>query len=131
MWKHNDIDYAFQYESVAQQNKLQMVHLPDELNLGAAGLDPFYGQAEVDLNYKRFASVNPQFTGARIGYGITIPSNAPHPDLAADFVAFLLGPQGQAIMQQDHQPLFVPAVADGYSNVPAALRSLSTPSNAP
>jgi len=126
-----DIDYAFEYESVIQQHKLQMVHLPDELNLGAEGYDSFYHQVEVDLNFQRFATITPHFTGERIGYAVTIPSNAPHPDPAAEFIAFLLGPEGRAILQADHQPLFVPAVADGYQNLPAALQALSVPAEAP
>ena len=126
-----DIDYAFEYESVIQQHQLQMVHLPDQLNLGADHYASFYRQVEVDLNFQRFATVKPQFTGERIGYGITIPSNAPHPDLASEFIAFLLGADGRAILQSDHQPLFVPAIADKYANMPVALQALSNPPNSP
>ena len=126
-----DIDYAFEYESVIQQHKLQMIHLPDPLNLGASQYDAYYHQVEVDLNFQRFATVKPHFTGERIGYGLTIPHNAPHPELAAEFIAFLLGAEGGAILQSDHQPLFVPAIADQYSNVPASLQALSAPPNPP
>lgn len=126
-----DIDYAFEYESVIQQHKLQMLRLPEELNLGAEGEDSFYHQVEVDLNFQRFATVKPQFIGERIGYGITIPSNAPHPDLAAEFIAFLLGPEGRAVLQADHQPLLVPALTDHYQNMPASLQALSAPANMP
>jgi len=33
-----------------------------------------------------------------------IPSNAPHPQAAEQFIAFLLGPTGQAVMAQNYQP---------------------------
>ncbi len=119
-----DVDYTFEYESVIQQQGLQMLHLPDALNLGETADDQAYHQVEVNLNYQRFATVKPQFIGERIAYGITIPSNAPHPDAAAEFIAFLLGPQGRTIMQANHQPLFDPLPADHYQNLPAALQAL-------
>jgi molybdate/tungstate transport system substrate-binding protein len=50
--------------------------------------------------------VKPVFQGERIGYGITIPGNAPHPKDAELFIAFLLSPEGRAIMQQASQPMF-------------------------
>ena len=126
-----DVDYTFEYESVIQQHGLQMLHLPDGLNLGETAYDQAYHQVEVDLNYQRFASVKPQFIGERIAYGITIPSNAPHPDEAAQFIAFLLGPQGRAIMQANHQPLFDPIQADHYQNLPASLQALCLPAQNP
>ena len=126
-----DVDYTFEYESVILQQGLQMVHLPDALNLGEATYDQTYHQVEVDLNYQRFATVKPQFVGERIAYGITIPSNAPHPDAAAEFISFLLSPQGRAIMQANHQPLFNPVTADQYSNLPATLQTLCKPAYTP
>jgi molybdate/tungstate transport system substrate-binding protein len=126
-----DLDYAFEYESVIQQQGLKMVHLPNALNMGEASYDQAYHQVEVDLDFQRFATVKPHFVGERIGYGITIPSNAPHPQAAAEFIAFLLGPQGRSIMQADYQPLFDPVPADGYSNLPAALQALCIPAEVP
>ena len=115
-----DIDYAFEYESVIRQHGLQMLALPDELNLGAANID--YGSVQVNLDFQRFARVKPEFRGERIAYGMTIPTNAPHPHEAAQFVEFVLGPEGRAIMAADYHPMFDPAVCEG--NVPADLRAL-------
>jgi len=126
-----DLDYAFEYESVIQQQGLEMVQLPDALNLGEKAYDQNYHQVEVDLNFQRFASVKPQFVGERIGYGITIPSNAPHPTAAEAFIAFLLGPQGRAIMQANYQPLFDPLPADHYADLPASLQAICVPAEAP
>lgn len=124
-----DLDYAFEYESVILQHGLQMVHLPDALNLGAEGTD--YSHVLVSLDFRRFASVKPEFRGERIGYGITIPSNAPHPKEAALFIEFLLSQEGRALMEADYHPLFNPAVADGYQNIPPELQALCTPAQAP
>jgi molybdate/tungstate transport system substrate-binding protein len=120
-----DLDYAFEYESVIKQHGLQMVQLPDAINLGAENVD--YSSVVVELDYQRFASVKPEFRGERIGYGITIPSNAPHPEEAALFIAFLLGPEGRAIMEADYHPLFDPAIASQYDNVPDTLKALCQP----
>jgi molybdate/tungstate transport system substrate-binding protein len=121
-----DIDYAFDYESVIRQHNLSLLHLPDAINLGSDVYNQNYATVQVDLNAQRFATVKPQFQGARIDYGITIPSNAPHPVEAALFIAFLLGPEGRAIMKQDYQPMFDPAPGDHFDNIPSALQVLCT-----
>jgi molybdate/tungstate transport system substrate-binding protein len=119
-----DLDYAFEYESVIEQHSLQLVHLPDSLNLGSPDQAATYGRVMIRLDFKRFASVKPEFKGEQIGYGITIPSNAPHPEAAAQFIAFLLGPEGQKIMAADHHPLLNPAVGDHFDQLPAELKPL-------
>ena len=44
--------------------------------------------------------------------------------LAVEFVKFLIGPEGQAIMEQQGQPPVVPPVTGDVDAVPAALQSL-------
>jgi molybdate/tungstate transport system substrate-binding protein len=122
-----DIDYAFEYESVVRQHGLEMVALPETVNMGNAELEADYQAVQVDLDFQRFASIKPQFRGERIGYGITIPVNAPHPDEATLFIAFLLSPEGRAIMEADHHPMFDPFPSDGYANMPENLQSLCVP----
>jgi len=126
-----DLDYAFEYESVIHQHGLSMLELPDSLNLGEEADQQIYSTVQVNEDFQRFASVKPVFRGERIGYGITIPENAPHPDEAALFVSFLLGPQGRAIMEADYHPLFKPALCNGYASTPASLQSLCVPAEAP
>ena len=74
-----DLDYAFEYESVIRQHGLGMLRLPDEENLGSTEHEAGYSRVQVNLDFRRFATVKPKFRGERIGYGITIPANAPHP----------------------------------------------------
>ncbi len=119
-----DLDYAFEYESVIQQHGLNMVHLPDAINLGEQEYNHTYSTVQVNLDFQRFASVKPQFRGERIGYGITIPSNAPHPIDAELFIAFLLGPEGRSIMQADHHPIFDPSIGYHYVDIPHSLQTL-------
>jgi len=72
-----EVDYAFEYESVIQQHEFALMELPDSLNLGETGMNEQYGKATVQMDFQRFATVNPVFQGEQIKYGITIPSNAP------------------------------------------------------
>jgi molybdate/tungstate transport system substrate-binding protein len=121
-----DIDYAFEYESVIQQHGLEMLPLPDALNLGAEAMEETYARAQVTLDFRRFATIKPQFRGEQIGYGITIPSNARHAKEAVQFIAFLLGPEGRAVMEANHHPLLDSPMGDGYDRIPAEVQALCT-----
>jgi molybdate/tungstate transport system substrate-binding protein len=122
-----DLDYAFEYESVIRQHALQFVPLPDSLNLGSEAYAAQYHRVRIELDFQRFASVQPVFEGDVIGYGVTIPTNAPHPDLAVDFVAFLLGPEGQAVLEANSQPVLTPPRADHFEALPEILQPLCVP----
>lgn len=122
-----DLDYAFEYDSVIHQHELKLLHLPESLNLSNANYNADYQKVTVLLDYQRFASVKPEFTGEQIGYGITIPSDAPHPEQAVRFINFVLGPSGQAIFAQNYQPLLDPYTADQPENLPKGLTDLVQP----
>lgn len=126
-----DLDYAFEYESVIRQHGLAMLRLPDEENLGSAKHEADYGRVQVNLDFQRFATVKPKFRGERISYGITIPASASHPAEAAQFIAYLLGPEGRAIMEAHYHPMFETPLAEGYERMPAALQALSRPVGTP
>lgn len=126
-----EIDYAFGYESVLRQHNLTMLELPPEVDLGEEGFEEIYNQVLVELNSQHFTTVKPIFIGERIGYGITIPENAPHPDEAALFIAFLLGAEGRSIMETNYHPIYSPPVADRYDNLPAGLQSITVPLDMP
>ncbi len=119
-----EIDYAFEYESVIHQHGFQLLVLPPNLNLGESDMDEFYGKVTVQLDFQRFATVEPVFKGERIRYGLTIPTNAPHPDEAALYINFLFSPEGQEIMRRNAHPLTIPVVVDRPENLPYALQGL-------
>jgi len=84
----------------------------------------FYKQAAVDIAGKE-PGISMTMVGKPIVYGVTIPKNAPSPDLAVEFVKFLIGPEGQAIMEAQGQPPIVPAVAStGEEKLPTPLRAM-------
>jgi molybdate/tungstate transport system substrate-binding protein len=56
-------------------------------------------------------------------YGLTIPDNAPNRDWAIKFMAFVLGPEGRAIMEKNGQQTLSPAPVTGdASKVPPELK---------
>lgn len=119
-----DLDYAFEYESVARQHGLEFLPLPAEISLSDEAHQGDYARVRVELAFQRFASVNPEFEGKTIAYGITIPTNAPHPDLAAEFIRFLVGPEGQAVMERNQHPMILPPLADNEAALPSELQAL-------
>ncbi len=118
-----DIDYAFEYKSVAQQRGLRFLELPPEINLGSDDFQNLGYDLRVKIDYERFASLIPEFVCQEILYGVTIPENSPHPEEALDYLKFLLGPEGQRIFAEQHQP-FVPFVVDEPERLPDDLRYL-------
>lgn len=119
-----DLDYSFEYESVAKQHGLGFVELPPEIDLSSRDFADRYGQVVVKMDFQRFASINPEFRGEPIQYALTIPANSPRRDAAIQFVEFLLGPDGQRVFLESYQPTLVPPEADNPANIPASLKPL-------
>jgi len=120
------LDYAFEYRSVAMQHDQQYLALPDEIDLSDFALVDYYAQAEVEVTGKE-PGTSTTLIGAPIAYGVTIPRNAPHPELALSFLQFLLGPEGQAIMADCGQPPIVPAIASDLDRLPVELKQFVLP----
>ena len=119
-----DMDYAFEYRSVAVQHGLRFIEFPDEINLSRTEYADLYAHAVVQIAGKEPGETMPVI-GAPIVYGVTIPTAAPHQELAIEFVRFLLGLEGQAIMNESGQPSIVPAVVvTGADDLPAQLSAL-------
>ncbi|MDY6911178.1 MAG: tungstate ABC transporter substrate-binding protein WtpA [Chloroflexota bacterium] len=117
-----DIDYAFMYQSVAEQFELEFLELPPEIDLSSEDHSDYYGRVSCRLSFQRFATVDPEFIGQEIVYGLTVPRNAPHPGLAAEFIAFILSTEGQEILTQAHQPVINHPTTDQLENVPTLLK---------
>jgi len=119
-----DLDYSFEYESVAKQRGLDFLALPAEIDFSSPEWEAQYQQVAVQLDFQRFASLLPVFQGTQIMYGLSIPNNAPHPAEAAGFIEFLLGDSGQKIFAQAWQPLLVAPTCDNIERLPAGLKPL-------
>ncbi|HEU17546.1 MAG TPA: tungstate ABC transporter substrate-binding protein WtpA, partial [Methanolinea sp.] len=113
------IDYAWEYRSVAVQNGLLFIELPEQIDLSAIEFADDYKTVKVkavkgdDVTY---------YTGSPIVYGVTVPKIAEHPEMGLEFVKMLIGPVGQAILTSDGQPPIIPA--GGYGDVPAELSGM-------
>jgi molybdate/tungstate transport system substrate-binding protein len=110
------IDYAWEYHSVAVQNDLKYVELPEEIDLSAVKYADNYKTVRTEAVAGNGTTY---YTGAPIVYGVTVPKISEHPDMGLAFVEMLIGPEGQAILTADGQPPIVPA--GGFGNVPASL----------
>ena len=106
--KTGNMDYAWEYLSVAVQHELNFVKLDDHINLGNYKYDAFYKQAKVEVTGKK-----PGTTMIRIGksctYGVTLVSDAPNKKGAVMFMKYLLSTDGGLQVLKDMgQPPFVP-----------------------
>ncbi len=110
------IDYAFEYRSVAVQHHLRYVVLPTKINLKDPSLKSWYGQVSVYLSFK-----NVTITASPIVYGVTMPKNAPHKELALLFLRYLLT-DGRKVFEKDGQNFLPKPLAWG--TVPEEIRSL-------
>ena len=121
------IDYIFLYRSVAEQHGLEYLVLPDEINLANPELAGRYAAVSVEVSGKEPGTTITK-RGAPMVYGVTIPSNAPNPELAVEFVAFMLdASKGLAIMERNGQPPLVPSPTDTYTKIPERLRAFALP----
>jgi len=113
------LDYAFEYKSVAVQHHLKYVELPDEINLSNWTLRDYYAQVNVTISKGDEKVV---IKGAPILYGVTIPSNAKHPSDAIEFIKFMLSEDGRNIIDECGQNPIYPAYTDELARVPLELK---------
>ena len=104
-----NMDYAWEYRSVAVQHGLLYITLPDEINLGNYQFDDLYDTSVVKVTGKEPDSFM-EIRGQSVTYGITLVKDAPNTDAAVLFLEYLLDPEGGlAVLDSMGQPPFVPA----------------------
>ena len=125
--QNGDMDYAWEYRSVAVQHGLKFISLDDHINLGNYELDDFYKQAKVQVSGKEPGTFMTQ-TGQSVTYGVTLINDAPNKEAAEAFLAYLLDPNGGLkILEEMGQPPFVPArvpTAAMQAKLPASVQPL-------
>ena len=103
-----NMDYAWEYRSVAVQHGLKYVSLPDEINLGNYTCDDLYAQAIVKVTGKKPGAFM-NIRGKSCTYGVTLIKGAPNRDAAIAFLGYLLDPEGGLkILKEMGQPPFIP-----------------------
>ena len=122
-----NMDYAWEYLSVAVQHDLKYIKLDDHINLGNYMYDTFYKQAQVKVTGKKPGTWITR-TGASCTYGVTLINDAPNRDGAIIFLEYLLSPQGGLqVLKEMGQPPFVPCrVPDqtAWQHLPVPLQPL-------
>jgi len=107
--KHGEMDYAFEYLSVAVQHNLEYIALDRHINLGDVAMDNFYRQARVTVTGKK-PGTTLERVGKSITYGVTLLDKAPNREAAEAFLSYLLDPAGGLeVLKKMGQPPFIPA----------------------
>ncbi|HQR16836.1 MAG TPA: extracellular solute-binding protein [Gemmatimonadales bacterium] len=120
-----ELDYIWTYRSIAQANGFRWLDLPREVNLSDPAMAATYAQARVTLPGATQAKGDTVvFTGEPIVYALTIPRNAPHPEVAEAFVRFIFSPAGQRILADAGLTPVVPPALGGPGQPPLSLRGL-------
>lgn len=111
--KSSELDYGWEYLSVAIQHDLRYIEFNDQINLGNYQYDPIYATAHVKVTGQKPGTLVDR-TGKSITYGVTLMKEAPHREAAEAFLEFMLSAdKGLRILDQMGQPPFTPArVAD-------------------
>lgn len=113
----SSLDYAFEYRSVAVQQGLKKLELPDWINLSNTEHENFYSTV-------RIKSGGDWHVGKPIVYGVTVSKNSQNLAGGVSFVKFLLGEEGRRIFRDCGQQPIVPPIVVGGDNLPKELRDL-------
>ena len=116
-----EIDYLFIYRSVATQHGLNMIMLPDQMNLKSSGFSETYNTATVRISGKRPGQLI-TCRGEPMIYSITIPKTVKNEEAAQSWIALLLSEKGREIMEINGQPCISPAKAEPMNILPDNLK---------
>jgi len=122
-----NMDYAWEYLSVAVQHGLKYIALPEEVNLGNYAHDDFYSQAVVQVTGKEPGTFT-NLRGRSCTYGVTLIKTAPNREAAIAFLTYMLDPKGGLkVLKEMGQPPFIPCrvPTDAMkANLPEGLKGL-------
>jgi molybdate/tungstate transport system substrate-binding protein len=119
--KNGELDYIFDYASLAKQQDLRAITLPPEINLGSPQFAERYATASATIPGKEPGTTT-QIKGEPIVYSVAVLKNAKNPKAAEAFVGFLVGPRGRQLMAEVGMTPLVPARVAG-GNLPASLQA--------
>ncbi len=127
LMQSGNMDYAWEYLSVAEQHDLNYVTIPEKINLGNYEHDDYYKNAVVEVTGSQPGEMMKLY-GKSITYGITLVKDRANPAAAEAFLAYMLDPRGGLrILKNMGQPPFVPArvpTDEMFDMLPASLTGL-------
>jgi molybdate/tungstate transport system substrate-binding protein len=118
------VDYCFLYISNAKQYSLDYLELPEALNMGNPDYNQTYDDVMIRYQHARFSSIGLDRHGKSIHYGLTVPVNAADPELAEDFIKYILEGEGGDIFADLWHPIYTPSYTDNLESTPEAIRHL-------
>ena len=114
-----ELDYVFDYESVAAAYGFRALRLPAAIDLGDPARASEYRRARIRV--KGTGADSATFVGSPIVYALSVPRRAPHDAAGERLAAFLVSAEGRAMMHAAHVDALDHAVFAG-EGVPAAVR---------
>lgn len=96
-----ELDFIYDYQSVAESNGFRFIQLPPEIDLGDPGRAALYRTATVKVRGTSPGTTT-TFQGQPILYGATIPAAAPHPAAARALYRYLTSPAVIAQLRAAH-----------------------------
>lgn len=118
-----EMDYIYDYASVAESHGFRYVTLPSEVDLGDPDRAEEYALVSVTVRGAVRGSQT-SVKGRPVLYGLTIPSRAPHAAAARRFVSYLASQEAVRVLRAAHVDMLDrPAVVG--TGAPAELRGAS------
>lgn len=115
-----ELDYIYDYQSVAESNGFHFIALPDAINLGDPKQAAQYAKVSARVRGATPGSTA-KFTGQPILYGLTIPRDPPHGAAAAHFLQYLTSPEVVRTLRAAHVDMLDRPIVVG-SGAPSELR---------
>jgi len=92
-----ELDYIWSYESMARALGLKYVRLPDAIDLSSPADFASYATASVKVRGRGVDSVT--FRGRPIVYAFSVPTHAPHREVAERFASWLASADGRRVLR--------------------------------
>lgn len=117
----HELDYIWTYQNLAENDGLEYVKLPDDIDLGNPADSTVYSTAVTRVLGKRPGDTL-TMRGAPILFALSIPEQAAHRALAEKFVAYLLSADGRRVLRAQHLDALERAIAVG-AGAPAFVKA--------
>jgi molybdate/tungstate transport system substrate-binding protein len=118
-----ELDYIYDYQSVAESNGFRFLALPDAINLGDPKRAATYAAESVMVRGAK-PGATATFKGQPILYGLSVPTKAPHAATAIKFINYLMSPDVEAKLRAAHIDMLDRLIVAG-PRPPAELRGAS------
>jgi molybdate/tungstate transport system substrate-binding protein len=116
----HELDYIWTYQNLAENDHLEYVKLPDDIDLGSPADSASYARVSTRVLGKHPGDTL-TMRGAPILFGFSIPVAAEHPALAQRFLEYAMSPEGARVMRAQHLDVLGHVALVG-SDVPAGFK---------